>query len=81
MYIEEAVEEDQQGMVEVNHSITWIGALINPNAISTSIVTHKQHGHMHDNNNLQRSQTNKESQESEPDWLLIIQSSNFEFQL
>lgn len=55
MYMKvEEEEEDQQGMVEVNHSITWIGALINPNAISTSIVTHKQHGHMHDNNNLQR---------------------------
>lgn len=62
MYMKEE-EEDQQGMVEVNHSITWIGALINPNAISTSIVTHKQHGHMHDSNNLQRSQQTKESPE------------------
>lgn len=42
----------QQGILDMNHSITWIGALINPIAISTSTVTHKQQGHMHDNNNL-----------------------------
>lgn len=48
----------QQGILEVNHSMTWIGALMSSIANSTSIVTQRQHGHMHDSSNLP-SQTKK----------------------
>lgn len=39
--------------------MTEKGALINPSASSTTIVTHKQHGHMQVNANLQSSHTPK----------------------
>jgi hypothetical protein len=39
---------NQQGILEVNHVMTWSGALTSSTAASSSSVTHRQHGQMHE---------------------------------
>lgn len=47
------IENDQQGILDMNHLMIKIGDLINPNANSTKIVTQMQHGHMQVRENMQ----------------------------
>jgi hypothetical protein len=44
---------DQHGILEVNQVMTWIGALTSSTASSSSTVTHRQHGQMHEIGSLQ----------------------------
>jgi hypothetical protein len=46
---------DQHGILEVNQVMTWIGALTSSTANSSSTVTHRQHGQMHEIGSLQSS--------------------------
>lgn len=39
---------NQQGILEVNHVMTWSGALTSSTATSSSSVTHRQQGQMHE---------------------------------
>uniref|UniRef100_J3KXM3 Uncharacterized protein n=1 Tax=Oryza brachyantha TaxID=4533 RepID=J3KXM3_ORYBR len=47
-------QNNQQGILEVNHVMTWSGALTSSTATSSSTVTHRQHGQMHEIGSLRK---------------------------